>query len=167
MRAALRALALGAVWVSGLALADVPPPPPQTSPAPDSAAPSTPESVAPDESDVQDTPLERPTGAQGQLRTLAEIKKQRLHPHPHPEQRHLLLHLSRPPHGLRLRAGKRLAQQLGIRAQFVVPREWGDLIPALLRGEGDVIAGEMTVTPERARQVLFAAPYLPARELAV
>jgi membrane-bound lytic murein transglycosylase F len=167
MRAALRALALGAVWVSGLALADVPPPPPQTSPAPDSAAPSTPESVAPDESDVQDTPLERPTGAQGQLRTLAEIKKSGYIRILTRNNATSFFVYRGHRMGFDYELGKRLAQQLGIRAQFVVPREWGDLIPALLRGEGDVIAGEMTVTPERTRQVLFAAPYSQTRELAV
>jgi membrane-bound lytic murein transglycosylase F len=63
--------------------------------------------------------------------------------------------------------GKRLAQSLGVRAQFVVPSAWGDLIPSLLRGEGDVIAGELTITPERSRQVAFSSPYLTTVERVV
>jgi membrane-bound lytic murein transglycosylase MltF len=47
----------------------------------------------------------------------------------------------------------------GIRMVFVpVPRE--ALIPALLEGRGDVIAAGMTVTPDRAAQLLFARPYI-------
>jgi membrane-bound lytic murein transglycosylase F len=63
--------------------------------------------------------------------------------------------------------GKRLAQSLGIRAQFVVPRTWDDILPALLRGDGDVVAGEMTATADRSAQVLFAQPYATTTERVV
>lgn len=39
-----------------------------------------------------------------------------------------------------------------------VPRE--ELIPALVAGRGDMIAAGMTVTEDRARQVLFTSPYI-------
>ena len=33
------------------------------------------------------------------------------------------------------------------------------LIPALLRGEGDIIAAGMTITPERKKKIAFSSPY--------
>lgn len=126
-----------------------------------------PEAPAPGADDATEEPLDRPTGQTQKHRTLAEIK-----------QSGYIRILTRNNStsffiyrghrmGFDYELGKRLAQQLGIRAQFVVPRSWGDLIPALVRGEGDVIAGEMTVTPERAEQVTFAAPYLITSEVPV
>jgi len=55
--------------------------------------------------------------------------------------------------------GKRLAQRLGIRVDMVITSNWGDMVPQLLRGEGDVIAAEVTVTEARKKEVLFAAPW--------
>src|SRR5471030_1544679 len=63
--------------------------------------------------------------------------------------------------------GKRLAQQLGIRVDMVITNDWKDMVPALLRGEGDAIAAEMTVTTERQKQVLFAQPWAQVREVLV
>src|SRR5207253_3494789 len=55
--------------------------------------------------------------------------------------------------------GKKLAQHLGIRVDMIITQGWQEMLPALLKGEGDVIAAEMTVTPERQKQVLFAEPW--------
>src|SRR5437763_12119000 len=55
--------------------------------------------------------------------------------------------------------GKKLAQRLGIRVDMVITNVWNDMVPALLRGEGDVIAAQVTVTEERKKQVLFAKPW--------
>ena len=41
-----------------------------------------------------------------------------------------------------------------------VPVSRDRLIPALLAGEGDLVAANLTVTPERERQVDFSEPYL-------
>ncbi len=41
-----------------------------------------------------------------------------------------------------------------------VPLNFNELIPALLRGQGDVIAAGLTVTPERRQQLDFSQPYL-------
>ena len=43
---------------------------------------------------------------------------------------------------------------------YFVPVSRDRLIPALLAGEGDLVAANLTVTPERERQVDFSAPYL-------
>ena len=43
---------------------------------------------------------------------------------------------------------------------YFVPVSRDRLIPALLAGEGDLVAANLTVTPERKQQVDFSAPYL-------
>ena len=43
---------------------------------------------------------------------------------------------------------------------YFIPVSRDRLIPALLAGEGDLIAANLTVTPERKRQVDFSEPYL-------
>jgi membrane-bound lytic murein transglycosylase MltF len=48
---------------------------------------------------------------------------------------------------------------LKIHVQFV-PLSRDELIPALLDGRGDIIMADMTVTPERQRQVLFTEPWI-------
>src|SRR3954454_23483821 len=45
-------------------------------------------------------------------------------------------------------------------AVYFVPVSRDRLIPALLAGEGDLVAANLTVTPERERQVDFSEPYL-------
>jgi membrane-bound lytic murein transglycosylase F len=61
--------------------------------------------------------------------------------------------------------GKKLAQKLGIRVDMIITNGWQDMLPALLRGEGDVIAAEVTVTDARKKQVLFAQPWAHTREV--
>ena len=63
--------------------------------------------------------------------------------------------------------GKRLAQKLGIRVDMIITSGWADMVPELLKGEGDVIAAEMTVTEERKKQVLFAEPWGKTHEVVV
>src|SRR5438552_3716813 len=63
--------------------------------------------------------------------------------------------------------GKKLAQHLGIRVDMIITQGWQEMLPALLKGEGDVIAAEMTVTPERQKQVLFAEPWGHTHEVVV
>src|SRR5215471_2347972 len=48
---------------------------------------------------------------------------------------------------------------LRIDVQFV-PMSRDELIPALLDGRGDIIMADMTVTPERRRQVAFTDPWI-------
>jgi membrane-bound lytic murein transglycosylase F len=48
----------------------------------------------------------------------------------------------------------------------VVPVEgWDNLIPALLQGKGDVIAGRFTVTEARLKQVAFTSEVFPSRNV--
>jgi membrane-bound lytic murein transglycosylase F len=51
-------------------------------------------------------------------------------------------------------------------ATVTVP-SWAELIPALLAGKGDVIAGGVTVTDARRRQIDFTAEVFPTRHVVV
>ena len=42
-----------------------------------------------------------------------------------------------------------------------IPIPFKRLIPALLKGEGDIAAAGLTITPERQKKVTFTVPYLP------
>lgn len=53
---------------------------------------------------------------------------------------------------------QRLAKDMGIEAEFK-QYEWEQLIPALQRGEIDIIVSGMSITPARALQVWFSKPY--------
>jgi membrane-bound lytic murein transglycosylase F len=50
----------------------------------------------------------------------------------------------------------------------VVPVEgWDNLIPALLQGRGDLIAGRFTVTETRLKQIAFTSEVFPSRNVAL
>jgi membrane-bound lytic murein transglycosylase F len=69
--------------------------------------------------------------------------------------------------GFDYEVGKKLAQKLGIRVDMIITNGWQDMLPALLKGEGDVIAAELTVTEERKKQVLFSEPWGHTNEVVV
>ena len=52
----------------------------------------------------------------------------------------------------------------GLELEFVTVDPFEDLIPALVRGEGDIAAGSLTITDEREALVDFSAPYFPVME---
>jgi len=55
---------------------------------------------------------------------------------------------------------KRFADRHGLHLEMIVPNRWGDLIPTLKAGGGDLIAASMTITDERKKQgVAFTRPY--------
>jgi len=55
---------------------------------------------------------------------------------------------------------KRFADTHGLHLEMVVPNRWGDLIPTLNAGGGDLIAASMTITDARRKQgVEFTSPY--------
>jgi len=60
--------------------------------------------------------------------------------------------------GLEVDLMKALAQSMGLTMRFVV-KPFADLIPAIERGEVDVVISGMTITPERNARVAFAGPY--------
>lgn len=64
--------------------------------------------------------------------------------------------------GFQFELAKAFAKKLGVRVQMVVPPSREDLIPALLAGEGDMIAAGMTVTEARQARVQFTRPVLTA-----
>ncbi|MCA1927718.1 MAG: transporter substrate-binding domain-containing protein [Calditerrivibrio sp.] len=60
--------------------------------------------------------------------------------------------------GFEIDVAKRLAQDMGVKPEFI-PTKWSGIIPALLTGKYDIIIGGMGITPERALKVEFSQPY--------
>ena len=60
--------------------------------------------------------------------------------------------------GSELDMGRRLAADMGIKAEFGL-YEWEQLIPALEKGEIDIIVSGMGIKPSRALRVNFSRPY--------
>ena len=60
--------------------------------------------------------------------------------------------------GFEIDVAKRLAQDMGVKVEFV-PTKWAGIIPALLTGKFDVIIGGMGILPERGLKVNFSIPY--------
>lgn len=56
--------------------------------------------------------------------------------------------------GYEIEVSKRLARDMGVNPDFKI-YEWDDLIPALRKGEIDIIAAGMAINPARALQVEF------------
>jgi ABC-type amino acid transport substrate-binding protein len=54
-----------------------------------------------------------------------------------------------------------------LRVDIVAVSEWSELIPALLEGKGDLIAGPFTITETRRQQVDFTVEVLPTRSIVV
>ena len=60
--------------------------------------------------------------------------------------------------GFEIDVAKRLAEDMGVRAEFV-PTAWDGIIPALIAGKFDVIISGMSITPKRNLTVNFTIPY--------
>ncbi|PWS34700.1 amino acid ABC transporter substrate-binding protein [Falsiroseomonas bella] len=60
--------------------------------------------------------------------------------------------------GYEIDVANRLAQDMGVRAEFV-PTAWDGIIPALLAGRFDAIIGGMTITPQRNLSANFTNAY--------
>lgn len=60
--------------------------------------------------------------------------------------------------GFEIDVAKRLAQDMGVKVEFV-PTKWSGILPGLLTGKFDIIIGGMGITPERNLKVNFSMPY--------
>jgi polar amino acid transport system substrate-binding protein len=60
--------------------------------------------------------------------------------------------------GFEIDVAKRLAEDMGVKVEFV-PTKWSGIIPALLTGKFDVIIGGMGILPKRNLKVNFTMPY--------
>ncbi len=60
--------------------------------------------------------------------------------------------------GFEIDVAKRLAQDMGVKVEFV-PTKWEGLIPGLLTGKFDLIIAGMMGTPQRALKINFTIPY--------
>lgn len=60
--------------------------------------------------------------------------------------------------GFEIDVANRLAEDMGVKVEYKV-YAWEDIIPAVMNGEIDVIAGGMAITPKRALKINFSQPY--------
>jgi len=60
--------------------------------------------------------------------------------------------------GSEIDIGERLAKDMGVTPEIKL-YDWEQLLPALQRGEVDIIVAGLSITPERALQVYFSNPY--------
>lgn len=60
--------------------------------------------------------------------------------------------------GFEIDVADKLAEDMGVKPEYKV-YVWGDIIPAVRKGEIDIIAGGMAITPERALKINFSQPY--------
>ncbi|MFT4578942.1 MAG: polar amino acid transport system substrate-binding protein [Nitrospinales bacterium] len=63
--------------------------------------------------------------------------------------------------GFEIDVAEKLANDMGLKPNFS-SYDWDNLIPALLRGEIDVIVSGMAITPQRALKINFSQPYATA-----
>src|SRR5699024_7551762 len=68
--------------------------------------------------------------------------------------------------GLAVEVVTQMAEDMGVELAMQ-DYDWKGLIPALTSGKVDIIAADMTPTPERALQVLFSRPVFFAETVAV
>ena len=59
---------------------------------------------------------------------------------------------------------KAFTEEIGVRLAVKIADRWEQMIPALLKGEGDLVAASMTITPQRLRKVAFSQGYLDTRQ---
>lgn len=62
---------------------------------------------------------------------------------------------------------RQFARGAGLQVQFVLVDRFEQLFPALLEGRGDLIAADLTVTKERAKEVAFTRPTAVSEEVLV
>lgn len=60
--------------------------------------------------------------------------------------------------GFEIDVADKLAEDMGVTPEYKV-YIWEDIIPAVQKGEIDIIAGGMAITPERALKINFSRPY--------
>ena len=60
--------------------------------------------------------------------------------------------------GFEIDVANKLAEDMGVKPEYRI-YIWEDIIPAVMKGEIDIISGGMAITPERALKINFSRPY--------
>jgi len=60
--------------------------------------------------------------------------------------------------GFEIDVANKLAEDMGVKPEYKI-YVWEDIISAVMKGEIDIIAGGMAITPERALKINFSQPY--------
>jgi ABC-type amino acid transport substrate-binding protein len=68
--------------------------------------------------------------------------------------------------GVEVDFAQKIAQDLGIKVSLI-ETPWDDLIPALEKGQIDVVMSGMSITEERSQRVQFTVPYLNIGQMAL
>jgi membrane-bound lytic murein transglycosylase F len=54
---------------------------------------------------------------------------------------------------------QRFAEELGVKAHFIIPNHFDDLLPSVINGDTHLAAAGLTVTPEREAEIRFGPSY--------
>lgn len=68
--------------------------------------------------------------------------------------------------GMEVELAMEVAADMG-KTMELVPMPWAELLPALMRGDVDVVMSGMTVTDERKQLVAFSEPYMTLGQMAI
>ena len=60
--------------------------------------------------------------------------------------------------GFEIDIAKQLAKDMGVKVKFK-EYQWSNMIPALIKGEIDIIASGLSITPKRALEINYTQPY--------
>jgi polar amino acid transport system substrate-binding protein len=60
--------------------------------------------------------------------------------------------------GFEIDIANQLAKDMGVKVKFK-EYQWDEMIPALMKGEIDIIASGLSITPKRSLEINFSAPY--------
>ena len=60
--------------------------------------------------------------------------------------------------GFEIDVANKLAEDMGVKPEYKI-YVWDDIIPAVMKGDIDIIAGGMAITPKRALKIDFSQPY--------
>ncbi len=60
--------------------------------------------------------------------------------------------------GFEIDVANKIAEDMRVKPEYKIYL-WQDIIPAVMKGEIDIIAGGMAITPERALEINFSQPY--------
>lgn len=71
------------------------------------------------------------------------------------------------PAGMDYEVAQEIAKSLGVELEVKYWEDWDDIIPALIRGEGDIIIAGMTITDERKEKVNFSDGYFMSKIMVV
>jgi membrane-bound lytic murein transglycosylase F len=59
------------------------------------------------------------------------------------------------------------AKRIGVKANFIIPNTFSDILQKLSKNQADIAAAGLTITPERKKNIRFSSPYQSVKEQVV